>query len=124
MTQLMIDQFDFRTTANVVWHINPGAMDHWPSPQDLYEYMVKLAECEIGASEEACDHLVVAGFVLSSYMRDDIKHVRASVSSSLALSYLHDTLTLDSTSERYWKRHPIKAWVRRVRARLASIVLG
>lgn len=82
---MIIDDYDFDKTAQAVFVMNPSAPTQYDAWEDLKSFMVSMAHTYMHKNNS----FSTGGFNLTAFDGSDgERHVRASVSGSLAYSYL------------------------------------
>jgi hypothetical protein len=80
-----IDEYDFDKTAQAVFIMNPSAPTQYDTWEDLKSFMISMAHTYMHNNNS----FSTGGFNLTAFDGSDgERHVRASVSGSLAYSYL------------------------------------
>jgi hypothetical protein len=80
-----IDDYDFDKTAQAVFVMNPSAPTQYDAWEDLRSFMVSMAHTYMHKNNS----FSTGGFVLTAYDEPNgERKVRASVSGSLAYSYI------------------------------------
>ena len=79
-----IDEYDFEKTAQAVFVMNPSARTQYDAWEELRSFMIAMAYQYMNDNNS----FSTGGFCLTAYDTPNGRSVRASVSGSLAYSYI------------------------------------